>query len=175
MSRRKPRKRLAAARSSDNDKRRLRDPVPPKAWLDTLAGRATFQGYSKHKLDPRAFGLVPFTGSREDATYCDGHAQFTPRDVARVPSLLERGISAGLVGHNDDANGDPTILWTVDDNGWIYETRITIPGQAVYHGYPVLGTEAIARLVLARYVQHVYDTKNIALFPSVQQLQERYS
>jgi hypothetical protein len=174
MSRRKPRERLVVARSSDNDKRRLRGPIPPKVWLTALASRASFQGYSKHKLAPRAFGLEPFAGPREDATYCDGHAQFGPRDLVRVPSLLQRGISSGLIGHND-AQGDPTILWTVDDNGWIYEARITIPGQAVYHGYPVLGTEAIARLVLARYVQHVYDTENKALFPSVQQLQERYS
>lgn len=175
MSRQKPRKRLPVTRSSDNDKRRLRDPIPAKTWLDALAARATFQGYSKHKLDPREFGLEPFSGSREDATYCDGHAQFARRDAARIPILLRRGISAGLVGHKDDANGeDPTILWTVDDNGWIYEFRITVPGRAVYHGYPVLGTEAIARLVLARYVQHVYNTKNTALLPSVQQLQERY-
>jgi hypothetical protein len=174
MSRRKPRQRLPVARSSDNDKRRLRDPIPPRDWLTSLADRASFQGSSKHKLDPRAFGLEPFTGSREDATYCDGHALFSPRDLDRIPSLLQRGILSGLIGHNC-VQGDPTILWTVDDNGWIYEARITIPGQAVYHGYPVLGTEAIARLVLARYVQHVYDTENDALLPSVQQLQERYS
>jgi hypothetical protein len=174
MSRRKPQPRLLVARSSDNDKRRLRDPIPPKVWLTSLADRASFQGYSKHKRDPRAFGLGPFTGLREDATYCDGHAQFCPRDLNRVPSLLQRGIFSGLIGHND-AQGDPTILWTVDENGWIYEARITIPRQAIYHGYPVLGTEAIARLVLARYVQYVYDTKNNALFPSVQQLQKRYS
>src|SRR5271169_324862 len=127
MPRRKPDKRLEILRSSDNDKRRLREPLPEKDWLAALAKRASFQGYSKHKLNPRAFGLEPFTGSRDDATYCDGHAQFGPAD---------------LIGHND-AQGDPTLIWAVDDNGWIYEGRITIPGRTLYHGYPVLRTEAI--------------------------------
>ena len=62
MARRKPDPRLVVARSSDNDKRRLREPIPTNAWLLALADRASFEGYSKHKLQPRAFGLEPFTG-----------------------------------------------------------------------------------------------------------------
>ena len=137
MARRKPDPRLVVARSSDNDKRRLRMPLPPDDWLLAPADRATFEGYSKHKLHPQAFGLPPFTGHREDATYCDGHAHFAPADMQRLPALLRRGIIAGLVGHND-AQGDPTLIWMVYDNGWIYEGRLTIPGRVLYHGYPVL-------------------------------------
>ncbi len=174
MARRKPEKRLVDARSSGNDKRRLREPLPTNAWLGRLAVRACFEGYPKHKLRPQAFNLEPFTGQREDVTYCDGHAQFTPADMQRVPVLLRRGILAGLVGHND-AQGDPTLVWTVDDTGWIYEARITIPGRALYHGYPVLRNEAIARPVIARYIQYVYGMSVGALIPSAQRLQERYS
>jgi hypothetical protein len=173
MARRKPDRRLVVARSSNNDKRRLREPAPMDAWLRDLADRATFEGYSKHKLQPRAFGLELFSGDREDATYCDGHARFAPADMARVPTLLRRGIFAGLVGHNF-AQGDPTLVWTIDDNGWIYEARVTIPGRALYHGYPVLQSEAIARPVIARYIEYVYD-RAMALVPSAQRLQERYS
>jgi hypothetical protein len=174
MTRRKPPKRLVTARSSDNEKRRLCEPIPTDAWLEALAQRASFEGYSKHKLQPRAFGLKPFTGEREDATFCDGHAGFAPADMTRVPTLLRRGILAGLVGHNF-AQGDPTLMWTIDDNGWIYELRVTIPSRAIYHGYPVLPSEAIARLVVARYIQYVYDHgAEVALVPSAQRLQERY-
>jgi hypothetical protein len=174
MTRRKPNERFVVARSSNNEKRRVCEPVPTDAWLPALANRATFEGYSKHKLRPRAFGLEPFTGEREDATYCDGHAQFAPADMARAPNLLRRGILAGLVGHNL-AQGDPTLVWSIDDNGWIYEARVTIPSRAVYHGYPVLQSEAIARPVIARYIEYVYDRGMAALVPSAQQLQERYS
>jgi hypothetical protein len=175
MKRRKPHPRLVVTRNSDNDKRRLRTPVPSNAWLLDLANRASFEGYSKHKLHPRAFHLEPFTGQREDATYCDGHAQFTPADMARVPALLRRGILSGLVGENDDNRGDPTLLWSIDDNGWIYEARLTIPGRALYHGYPVLRSEAIARAIIARYIHWVYNSDAAVLFSSVQELQERYA
>jgi hypothetical protein len=38
---------------------------------------------------------------------------------------------------------------------WIYEARITNPGSALYHGYPVLPNEAIARRVLVHYAEYV--------------------
>ena len=173
MTRQKPDPRITLERSSDNDKRRLREPAPPDTWLRDFADRASFEPYSKHKLNPRAFGLAPFTGQRVDATYCDGHAGFAPADMHRIPELLHRGILAGLVGDNDQQD-DPTLIWTVDDSGWIYEGRLTIPGRSVYHGYPVLRTEAIARIVIPRYIQWVYD-KDGALFKSAQRVQERYS
>jgi hypothetical protein len=93
--------------------------------------------------------------------------------MARVPALLRRGIAAGLVGQNDK-QGDPTILWAVDDNGWIYEARITIPSQALYHGYPLLPSDAFARKIIARYEAYVYGPGNLQLIPSLEQALERY-
>ena len=174
MARRKPPRRLLGPRGSENVKRRLRVPTPATEWLRTLADRASFDAHPKHKMEPKAFGLQPFTGQRIDASYCDGHAQFAPSDVARVPSLLRRGILAGLVGAND-AKGDPTLVWTVDDNGWIYEGRITIPGRAVYHGYPVLQDEVISRAVIGRYISFVLNQQEPMLDQSLQRLQERYA
>ena len=128
MARRKPPRRVLGARGSENVKRRLRVPAPAAAWLHTLADRASFDAHPKHKMEPRAFGLQPFTGQRIDASYCDGHAQFAPSDASRLPNLLRRGILAGLVGAND-AKGDPTLVWTVDDNGWIYEAESPCRGE----------------------------------------------
>ncbi len=174
MSRKKPDRRLIQQRSSDNDKRRPQDPAPSEDFLAALAERASFEGYSKHKRNPRAFGLDPFNGDPGDSTFCDSHASFLPADMSRVPELLRRGILAGLVGSTQDNSGDPTMVWTVDDNGWIYEARITHPGRAVYHGYPVLPTEAIARLVIARFTEHAYRLNDPKLKSIVQNAQKRY-
>jgi hypothetical protein len=164
---------LIAERSSDNEKRRLRQPAPSVQIRSAFAARARFEGSAKHKIAPRAFGLAPVS-SDEDDTYCDGHAGFSPADVARVPSLLERGILAGLVGHNDK-QGDPTLIWTVDDNGWIYEGRITVPTQALYHAYPLLPADAFAKNVIARYAAWVYDQNMPALIASLQNAMDRYA
>lgn len=94
--------------------------------------------------------------------------------MSRMPSLLRRGILAGLVGANS-IQEDPTILWTIDDDGWIYESRITVPGRAEYHGYPVLRGEAIARPIIARFVQHAYDAVSDDLRKVAQRVQERYA
>ena len=56
--------------------------------------------------------------------------------------MIERGLRASLIGTN---------LWAVGDNGWIFEGRRTILGQAEYHGYPVLPSEPIAEPVYRRY------------------------
>ena len=161
-------------RSSENEKRRLREPTPNAQVLLALVARARFEGWGKHKRQPRAFGLDPAPSDTDD-TFCDGHAGFSPSDMPRVPRLLERGIIAGLIGHND-AKGDPTLIWTVDDSGWIYEARITTPTQAVYHGYPLLPVDAFARKVIARYTQWVYREPEPApaLVQSLQNALDRY-
>lgn len=137
-------------RDGRNKERRLVEPAPDQTYREALAGRAEYGASPKHKHGPYKFGLSPYTGAKEDSTFCDAHADFRPTDMDRIPGLLLRGISAGLIGKGD-AKGDPPLLWTVDDNGWIYEARITNPGQALYHAYPVLLNEAIARKVIERY------------------------
>lgn len=86
---------------------------------------------------------------------------------------MTRGIEAGLVGHKDK-QGDPSIIWAVDDNGWIYEARITTPTRGLYHGYPLLPSDAFARKVIARYTTYVYSFGNSQLTPSLEQALERY-
>ncbi len=168
-----PKRRIAVERSSNNDKRTLRTPAPSEHQREALADRASYAGSGKHKLEPRAFHLEPAPPDADDS-FCDGHAGFAPEDMARVGDLLERGIRAGLIGHRD-VQGDPTILWSVDDNGWIYEMRITVPTQAIYHGYPLLVGDAFAKKVISRYTQYVYAHPQLALGPSLENARELYA
>jgi len=170
---RRPKRRLVVERSSDNDKRRLREPAPTDEAREALAARIRFAGSGKHKLEPRAFGLEP-APSDEDDTYCDGHADFRPEDMARTGRLLQRGLLAGLIGHNDK-QGDRTLIWTIDDNGWIYEGRITIPSQGLYHAYPLLTSDAFAKIVIARYAEWAYNQSDPRSLTALQDALDRYS
>src|SRR4051794_32946913 len=138
---RKPAKRTdIPPRNNDNNKRRLSKTVTDE---DVAALAAiTYGGSPKHKRNPTVFGLEPFNWLRGDATLCDDHANFQPGDMIRIPALIDRGLKAKLIG---------TSLWTVDDNGWIYEARLTNAGQSEYHAYPVRPTEAIAVPVFRRF------------------------
>jgi hypothetical protein len=149
MGRRRPPARIAPPRSRNNTKRRLNALLPTAAERQDLAGRATFGPYSKHKYHPTAYGLRPYSGQDEERTYCDEHAKFGKPGFARIPILLRRGILLGLWSEYLPG-GDPTMLWTIDDNGWIYELRVSNVGRAMYHGYPVLTGDAFAKQVLAR-------------------------
>ena len=167
----RPSRRTADARSSDNQKRKLRT-SPDQADLAALAARVRFEGSGKHKASPRAFGLEPVSPDADD-TQCDGHADCMPADMPRLPALLERGVLAGLVSDRDN-QGDPAILWTVDDDGWIYEARITTPTQAVYHGYPLLPGDAFARKVISRFDHYARAHPELPLAPCLENALDRY-
>jgi len=128
-------------RNKDNDKRKLAT-VVTDAEIAAFLAAVTYEGSPKHKRNPTIFGLEPFNGRRGDATLCDDHANFQPKDMARIQTLITRGLAARLVGTN---------LWTVDDNGWIYEARLTNKVTSEYHAYPVRPSEAIAEPVFRRF------------------------
>lgn len=149
MSRKKPAPRVVVQRSRNNAHRRLIAALPATDLRVELSVRVTYGGYSKHKFNPTAYKLSPYAGQDEERTYCDAHANFGKTDLHRIPALLVRGVMLGL--WSDQSNGDaPSLLWTLDESGWIFELRITNPGQAQYHGYPVLPGDAFARHVLVR-------------------------
>lgn len=177
MSRKRPPVR-EIERSSDNPKRGLRA-SPSAHERANLSRRATYAPYSKHKAHPHAYGLPAYQGGSPDRVLCDDHADFQPADVPRIGGLLTLGIMAGLWGEND-SQGDPSIIWTVDVNGWIYEARITIPGQANYHAYPLLPSDALARLVIVRFEEWISNLapNELLSYPnalaSMQAAQEKY-
>ena len=169
----KPTSRTALARTASNDPRRLSTVPPPASDRAALAAIADYEPYSKHKKRPDAYKLAAYQGPHEDPTYCDAHADFRPDDMPRAKPLLLRGIEAGLFGKTMK-KGDPGLLWTVDDNGWIYEAQLTNPGYGVYHGYPVLPNEAIAKSVLARYADFIADKGDPLLDVSLRLARDRY-
>lgn len=131
-------------RNSDNDKRRL-DPAPDPQFINQLLSTVHYAGSSKHKRNPHLFDLKRFNGKRGDETLCDEHAGFSPEDMAGIPAIVQRGLKAGLIGDR--------VLWTIGDNGWIFEARLTNSETNEYHGYPVRPTEAIGEPVFRRYAE----------------------
>ncbi|MGE4244068.1 hypothetical protein [Ramlibacter sp.] len=121
--------------------------------MTELKSKIHYKGYSKHKKAPEAFGLPPYMKRRGDATLCDEHAGFRPVDMGLLPSMLERGLKSGLVGKGD-------IVWTVFDNGWIMECRVTNRISREYHGYPVRPGEAIAEGVYRRFAAYVRNSRS---------------
>lgn len=108
-------------------KRRFEENVS-EADVQTRFAGITYGGSSKHKALPHLFGLVPSGSAPPDATLCDRDAGFTPNDMSRIPALLDRARRAHLIGN---------LIWTVDDNGWVYELELTNSGQNEHHGYPL--------------------------------------
>lgn len=134
-------------RSRNNANRRLSATLPTTSSRVELSARVTYGAYSKHKFNPTAYQLTPYAGPDVERTYCDAHADFSKGDFIRIPTLLKRGVMLGLWSDQGDV---PSLLWTIDKSGWIFELRITNFGQAQYHGYPILPGDAFARHVLVR-------------------------
>ena len=131
-------------RRSDNPKRRLLA-EPSEALIDELLRRASYKASAKHKRHPHRYGLDPFRGHRGDATLCDEHAGFEADDIRSIPKLLRRGIRAALIGDTQ------RMIWTVGDDGWIYEGRQTNPATLEFHGYPLRRRERIVVQVCRRF------------------------
>ena len=163
MTIRKPDRRLITARRSANGKRELAVQCFAADALDVLAKRIAYEPYAKHKLRPRAFGLEPVSTLAEDATFCDAHAGFAPEQMRLIPRLLRRGVRAGLLGR-EGAPAEPRVMWTIGDDGWVFECRITHSGRALYHGYPLLPGDAMASKVISHFEQWVYGATTEILY-----------
>ena len=138
----KPQERPALPeRQSDNEKRDL-EPRPDQALLARLVANAQYKGYNKHKANPKRFGLSVFTGRRGDATLCDTHAGFDLHDM--------REIAAGLVSEARELD-IPRLIWTVADDGSVFEAKVTNAQQFEYHGYPLRNNDPVITFVYQRY------------------------
>ncbi len=175
--RRKPPARDHLPRLSENEKRDLSPEAPDAAERAALLGRVHYEGYGKHKRNPHLWNLAPFHGYAPDRTFCED-VGFERADEPRIPNLLQRGIDAGLFG-DLYRQGDPTMLWTIDDNGWIYELRQTNAGQGLYHGYPMAPTNALGRKIIARFESWFYSLligqRDPILLAALRDAQDRYS
>lgn len=140
MSRPKTRSNLPP-RSDEKRKRCLDDAVSQDMLTARFKG-IRYKGSSKHKRCPHLYGLEPFKGPRGDATLCDEHAGWQRSSEDRIPRLLGRARDAALVG---------SLIWTVDDNGWIYELQSTNSEQNEHHGYPLRPTDPFAEKIINRF------------------------
>ena len=141
---RKPSKRPGLPpRRSENTKRRLLQ-APSNILIANMSNSVTYKGSPKHKRHPHLYGLPPVSGPRGDATLCDGHAGFSPLQMSVISAMILRGLRAGLIGYGN-------LIWTVADDGWIFEGRQTNVATNEYHGYPLRPSEAIAELVYRRF------------------------
>jgi hypothetical protein len=160
MSRKKPPPRVVVQRSRNNANRRLVATLPSATSRGELLARVTYGAYSKHKFNPTAYKLSPYAGQDEERTYCDAHAQFGKESFHRIPALLARGVMLGL--WSEQNSGDvPSLIWTLDNSGWIFELRMTNTAQAQYHGYPVLPSDAFARHVLVRAREMIFNDREL--------------
>ncbi|MEA3642364.1 MAG: hypothetical protein VBE63_20830 [Lamprobacter sp.] len=87
-----------------------------------------------------------YTKPRGDSTLCDTHAGFTKDQLSDLTRLLKRGIQAGLIA------ASTRVIWTISDEGWIFEGRITNAEQHEYHGYPLRPSEPITHAVYQRFL-----------------------
>lgn len=115
---------------------------PPAAVIAARFAGISYEGSSKHKRTPHLYDLEPFRGERGDATLCDKHAGWRPASSQRIPALLDRAKRAALLG---------TLIWTVDDNGWVYELQVTNEAQNQHHGYPLLPSDPFAPDVVSKF------------------------
>ena len=88
--------------------------------------------------------------------------------MREIPSLVQRGIRAGLIGATQ------RVIWTVADNGWIYEGRKTNADRSEFHGYPVRESEPIAELVYQRFVAWVDEHGDSSARHAAMSCRQRY-
>lgn len=102
-------------------------------WSQLLAKRVRYTGNPAHKRDPGDFNLSPPSAPRQDATLCDDAGVFKRAEARR---LLKAGAKIGLVDARP-SDGFPYLIWSVRDDGVIFEAQLENAGRGEYHGYPM--------------------------------------
>lgn len=98
-----------------------------------LAIKVRYTGNPAHKRNPGDFNLTPPSAPRQNATLCDDAGIFTRAD-AKV--LLEAGASKGLVDGRPSGEF-PLLIWSVSDDGIVFEAELENATRGEYHGYPM--------------------------------------
>jgi hypothetical protein len=133
-----------------NPKRTLRvwrgDTEDEQIKID-LAARVRYTGNPQHKRDPGDFGLTPPSSPRQNASLCD---EANVRHRAEALSLLRAGIVAGLIS-KQTREGFPSQIWSVREDGVVFEAELENSGLGQYHGYPMPFGDPFRLVVLARF------------------------
>lgn len=95
---------------------------------EQLLARVKYVGSALHKKRPADYGFRPLTNPRPHKSLCDDLRPLTAREAT---ALFIAGVRKGMVSIScvDEL---PKYVWTVDDQGEVYEAKWERDG---YHGY----------------------------------------
>lgn len=134
---------MLKTRRGFNPKRKIAETVC-STRIERLVACVTYGGNPEHKRNPGDFGLTPPATPRAHKTLCD-QVGIVKKQVAL--DLLKRGIRAGLVSQQEH-NGFPQNIWSVDDDGNPLEAQLENVEKGTYHGYPIPQSDPFREKVL---------------------------
>lgn len=105
-----------------------------------------YDGKPEHKRNPGDFNLRPPACGRLDKSLCDLVKIFSHKEALK---LLREGYTKGLIDIREN-KGWPRHIWAVIDN-IVLEGKPSNPGSAIYHGYPLPGTDPFTKEVLKKW------------------------
>lgn len=121
------------ARPGNNPKRRIASIERlSEAERSSLARNIRYVGSGHHKRSPADYGLDR-TSPRPHKSLCDGSKTVSLREAN---ALIKKGILSGMFS-DFFINGHPKFIWSVGDDGEVYEAKTDIVALGAYHGYPL--------------------------------------
>lgn len=121
-------------RSGNNPKRRVAAPDSITAeLLDRLQKNAKYVGSGHHKRNPVDYGFDR-SSPRPTKSLCDANRSIRKDEAS---ALLRRGLEKKMVSAMKESDEFPKYIWSVSDQGEVFEakTHANTPGE--YHGYPL--------------------------------------
>lgn len=116
-------------RQSTNPKRRIAESGSFSAQQqDSLLAKARYIGSAVHKKRPADYGFHPPSNPRPHKSLCD---DLRPIPATEADELFKAGVRKGMVS-TSFIDGLPKYIWSVDDDGEVYEAKWDRDG---YHGY----------------------------------------
>ena len=109
--------------------------VPANALADVELTRialvARYGGSAIHKLHSGDYGFTPPVNPRPHKSVCDDVRVILRAEAAR---LLSEGIRKGMVSAFEPGQL-PKYVWAVDEHGKVYEAKVKVGQETIYHGY----------------------------------------
>jgi hypothetical protein len=120
-----------------------------RAAREALAERVTYGGNGEHKLHAADYGIAPPPTPRPGKTLCDAEGPFPQ---ATALALLKAGAAKGMVSRQLRRRL-PQLIWSVADDGTVYESQLENSALASYHGYPMPAADPFRERVLEEWRQ----------------------
>ena len=128
--------------------------VPAGALRDVISlamlTRARYVGSPQHKRYRADYESQPPVSPRPDKSLCDDLRSVPSREAIR---LFQAGIRLRMVSKPLD-NGLPKFVWSVDDDGEVYEAILGSDGPN-YHGYRLKHDAANRAAVIAEWNKRI--------------------